>query len=286
MSVRQNLLYAVYSGNAFFAAAVAVAAVIVLDLAIILERKPLIKRIAGLFLLIAIAIGVLASPPLPVVSGAILLLTTLTYAFAGFGSRRRYLAVVTLGVLLLVAGQELRHQFVRNAVEKPAHLLVIGDSISSGGFGEMRAWPEVLGAASSVRVTNLSLASADAAMAVQRQLRDLPPPAAGQCVIVAIGGNDMLSGAPSDEFERNFETIIRKAAERPCVVVLETPVLPGRWIYARVQRRVAARYDAVLVPRRVTVGALAPAANTFDGVHLTQRGHDALAMRLREQLRW
>ncbi len=49
--------------------------------------------------------------------------------------------------------------------------------------------------------------------------------------------------------------------------MFELPVIPGKWAYGARQRVLA----KVLVKKE----------NTFDGIHLTQAGHDAIASAVR-----
>ena len=68
--------------------------------------------------------------------------------------------------------------------------------------------------------------------------------------------------------------------------MFELPLLPGRWAYGAAQRRIASRHGIVLIPRRVLAGILLDPANTSDGLHLTQQGHEKLAGAVADWAGW
>ena len=98
----------------------------------------------------------------------------------------------------------------------------------------------------------------------------------------------MLDGSPAHEFESSLDTLLNRLREtsRPNIVLLELPLLPGRWGYGAAQRRLARRHGAVLIPKRVLAKALTAPGNTTDGLHLTDRGHEQLARGLAVALGW
>ena len=279
-------LYGLYSGQLFFVAVLLFLAAAALDLA------GSLRRIAGFVALLAIGLACLGAPPLPIVFAVPALVATLAYAFFGFGARkvsRRALAAPAVAACVLAMAVELPYHVKRPHVARPLRLFVIGDSLASGGFGEATTWPAVLGRETRVPVANLAVPSDDAAMALESQIPRLPmAPAGVECVIVEIGGNDMLDGTPLNEFATALDGILAKAsaAGRRNVIMLEIPLLPGRWGYGAIQRRLAAKHQSVLVPKRILAGVLLGAGNTSDGIHLTQRGHDALARDLAAWLTW
>lgn len=286
--MRSILLYGIYSGQLFFLLAPMFLALAALDIAAVLDRRPRWRRLSGFVLLLVVPLGVLAAPPLPLLIAVSTPAVSLIYIFLGFGrpARRVLLGMLTAGVMLVAVAVEVPYHVRRPQVTRPPELVVIGDSLSSGGFGDEQPWPELLGRATAIRVQNLSLASADAAMAVQRQLPLLSAPKSST-VFVAVGGNDMLSGNDVRAFERDLEQIVLAAVgEGRRVLMMELPILPGRWRYGAAQRRVARRHGAVLIPKRILVSAIVPPRNTSDGIHLTTSGHEALARNLRDWLRW
>ena len=98
-------------------------------------------------------------------------------------------------------------------------------------------------------------------------------------VLVEIGGNDLLSGTASLEFERNLELLLSKLVlPGRTVVMFELPLLPNRIAYGRIQRRPASKYGVWLVPKRLLVEVLGGANATLDGLHLSQSGARQMAL--------
>jgi lysophospholipase L1-like esterase len=287
--VRNAFLYHLYSGQLFFSAAAIFALAAAADLSGALDRRPLWRRVAAMAALLAIALAALSGTPLPpplaVAAGGLALL----YTFAGFGApprRRRilgFLAIAAAGVAAAVEIPWHREPAERIVAER---IIVIGDSLSSGGFGESAAWPELLARRGEAAVVNLALPSDTVRRAVESQLPELPPPRRGDIVIVAIGGNDMIEGTPAREFASHLERIVRAAsAGSRETVVVELPLLPGRWSHGYHQRRASARHGARHIPKRALAAVLLAPGNTSDGIHLTQKGHEALASRIATSLR-
>jgi hypothetical protein len=154
-------------------------------------------------------------------------------------------------------------------------LFVIGDSMSAPDVAGQVPWPQRVANAHNLDLTNLARAGATtaAARAQADQLGDQDG-----VVVVAIGGNDMIGGNPVADFRRDLDHILSVATAhgRP-VIMLELPLLPW-WIrYGYVQRHLAARYGVHLIPKRHFAAVLAQRGNTTDGLHLSARGHEALA---------
>lgn len=284
-------LHSIYSGQLFFAVAGLFVTIVLLDLSRFFDERPRVKRVAGIAALLTIPLAIIGGPPLPIAVALAGLTVTSLYVARGFGqpSRRLALGGAAIVACVVAVAVEAPYHFVRSDVPKPAALFVIGDSLSSGGFGEHTPWPQLLGRDADLPVTNLALASGDVAMALERQVPQLPPARQGAGVLVAIGGNDMLDGTDLTLFETTLDRIVAAAggvARQRTVVVLEMPVLPGRWAYGSAQRRIARKHGCVLVPKRIVVQALLGRGNTSDGLHLTQQGHEALARMLNDWLEW
>ncbi len=283
--MRNALLYQIYSGQLFLALA------IFFPIAVIAGEHPSARRAARFLGLVAICLAVLSAPPLPLIVAIPTLAASVAWVFWSLrrwpSIRRIAGAVAAIGCVVAVI-VEIPTLLVRTAVPRPSHLFVIGNSLSSGGFGEQMPWPAALQGKAAMPVTNLSLASAETATALQRQIPLLPKPAdARECVLIEIGGNDMLDGTDHDRFATNLDGILSAARSGGrTVVMLELPLLPGRWSYGAAQRRLARKHGCTLVPKRVLAGVLLGAGNTSDGLHLTQRGHDALAQQLMTCLEW
>ena len=257
--MRGAIVYHVYSGQLFFSAA----ALFILGVAI-----PRLRVLA----LLAIPLAFLSGTPVrlwmavPLVAIAIAALIW-----------RRSIALRIVGILAVLAAAAVEVPWHRtpSPYPLPGRLIVIGDSLASGGFGESRPWPQRLGAP----VANLARASDKAPEAFVNQVSRMPPRRGGDAVIVEIGGNDMLERAPVADFEKALDGIVRASLPRQ-TVMLELPLLPGRWAYGAAQRRIAKRHGIMLVPKRVLANVLADPQNTDDGLHLTTRGHERMALAL------
>ncbi|HUP48551.1 MAG TPA: GDSL-type esterase/lipase family protein [Thermoanaerobaculia bacterium] len=270
--IRSALLYHVYSGQLFFAAV----ALFVIGIAG--------GRRFRILPLLAIPLALLSGTPMPWWVAIPLLAVGVGAALMNEDWRGGVPAaakLVAIAAALLAAGLELPHHLRDTTVELPRRLIVVGDSLSSGGFAESVPWPRRLG----LHVANFSQPSDTAATALEGQIPRFPPPIPGDVVLIEIGGNDMLERRPPAEFERALDAILRASAPRT-TVMLELPVVPGGWSYAAVQRRLAARHGAVLVPKRILAGVLAGPLNADDGLHLTDRGHEHLARDLEASLGW
>ncbi|HVT82929.1 MAG TPA: GDSL-type esterase/lipase family protein [Phycisphaerae bacterium] len=186
-------------------------------------------------------------------------------------------------VLVLICGMEApwraRPQVVGARAKKMA---VIGDSISSGIGTAEKAWPELLQGRTRTEVRNLAFPGDMAADAVGRAGKIS---ADEMLVVIEIGGNDLISGTPTEVFARNLERLLA-ACSVPgrTVVMFELPMLPHRIGYGRVQRELAAKYHVQLVPKRYLVEVLAGPATTLDGLHLSGAGAERMAAMMRDLL--
>lgn len=112
-------------------------------------------------------------------------------------------------------------------------VLIVGDSLSSGyGLAPNKGWVDLLDArlqktAPDWRVVNASISgdtTQNGLMRLQPALDRHRP----QGVLIELGGNDALRGAPPAEIKRNLQTLIRQAkAAGAWVALLEAPVLPN-----------------------------------------------------------
>lgn len=269
--LQSAFLYHVYSGQLFFTAALL-----------------FIIGIAGgrrlrILPLLAIPLAALSGTPMPLWVAIPLVAVTGIAAFTNEEWRRGLPAlakIVAIAAVVLAAALEAPYHLGDSKVARPRRLIVIGDSLASG-LGETNPWPRRLGPG----VANLSMPSDTATSALQSQLPRLPDPIPGDLVIIELGGNDMLDGTPPEQFEAALHQIVRACAPRT-VVMLEVPVLPGKWSYGAAQRRVSRRHDVVFVPKRVLALVLGDTRNTDDGLHLTDRGHEQLTGALRTSLGW
>lgn len=169
----------------------------------------------------------------------------------------------------------LHHHSVAADVPAQSPVFVIGDSLSAGiNDGVDIPWPQRLAEITSLKVSNLAKAGATCRSAVS-QLEGLPK----QCtVLVEIGGNDLLSGRSTSDFETDLDDLL-KTLQTPDrqVVMFELPLPPLCNGYGYAQRKLTARYNIPLIPRRVLASVLFSENATLDSIHLSNKGHQQLA---------
>jgi acyl-CoA thioesterase-1 len=103
-------------------------------------------------------------------------------------------------------------------------------------------------------------------------------PSEGGLVLIEIGGNDLLGTTTSADFDRDLESLLQRVCiPGRTVLMFELPLPPLMNEYGRVQRRLAARYDVKLIPKRVLMSVLAADGNTLDSIHLSPAGHQRMA---------
>lgn len=217
---------------------------------------------------IALALMVMACPPF--VWGVHVLLLALFcvwYVSANrLGASKTWAAVrviVSSGLclsLLIVTALEIPHRRLpRITGVSSTHLVVIGDSISSGISQRVPSWSSVLHEMTGITVKNLARPGATVidgcAMAEKVSPED-------RVVLVEIGGNDLIAGTSSVEFERNLNLLLeRLAAPGRTVVMFELPLLPNRISYGRIQRRLASEYGVWLIPKRYFAAVIGGQSN-------------------------
>ncbi len=153
---------------------------------------------------------------------------------------------------------------------------IIGDSVTAGMGGEKAVtWPRIFADDHGVVVHDHSQAGAKVASAL-RQAASLSPDE--RLVLLEIGGNDILGETTPAAFEAGLARLL-SAVCRPgrVVVMLELPLPPTYNAFGRIQRRLARRYQTLLVPKRVLLGVLQQQGTTLDSIHLTKEGHQGMA---------
>jgi acyl-CoA thioesterase-1 len=184
---------------------------------------------------------------------------------------RTAVATIWIGMILL----EAPYHFLPTvpALGNPT-VFVLGDSVTAGSTSAERdRWPERLPKVTNSR--NLAEMGATARSAM-KQAEQLPPE--GGLVLIEIGGNDLLGTTSPADFDRDLEALL----ERVCfpgrtVLMFELPLPPLMNEYGRAQRRLAARYEVKLIPKRVLMSVLADEGATLDSIHLSSAGHQRLA---------
>jgi lysophospholipase L1-like esterase len=192
-------------------------------------------------------------------------------------------AVVAL-VLLLVVCEWPYHCASRLATAPNAELAIVGDSLTAGLEARDRTWPRGLAERTGHAVFDASQQGATVHSAA-RQLALLD--GRGDVLVLLIGGNDILEGHSVAEFAKDLEHLLQTGrARRRHVVLVELPLPPLCGAYGVVQRRLARKYGATLIPKRQILAALTRSGGTVDGVHLSNAGQAHLADVVQQMLNW
>ena len=143
------------------------------------------------------------------------------------------------------------------------------------GENDLEAWPRLLSRTRGFKTHDCSLPGATVKSALM-QANELPTQ--GGLVMLEIGGNDLLGPTTVAEFSQGLEQLLQNVSvtNRP-VLMFELPLPPFHNEYGRVQRRLAAKYQVHLIPKRVFVSVLAADGATLDTIHLSKPGRERMA---------
>jgi lysophospholipase L1-like esterase len=271
------------AGDCFYAGTALLAATVVASECL---HHAWVRRTRNLAALLALIMIVLACPPFPwsadILFLAIFTLWCIAYSNVQLATRfhkpRTLTAVVLISQLVWLSAEELSHRALPVISGMPEdHVLVIGDSLSSGIDSRTRSWPLLMQESTGIKVTNLALAGAVTADARAMAERITPT---DHVLIIEIGGNDLLSGIPARTFGNNLQAILSKAsAPGRTVVMFELPpVLPQYTEYGQIQRRLAKQYKVFLIPKHFLIEIIGTPGATTDGLHLSASGAHQMAM--------
>ncbi len=277
--MRAALVHHLLSGQAWFTAGGAIAFLLAADLAGSLARRPGLLPIARVAFLLAIGVAALSGTPVPLpilIPLAISLAAVIGTGFRPDRSRASGAseAAALVMVLTALAAEAAWHRAPRIRIPPGATIVVLGDSLSSGGFGEAAPWPERLAKATSLPVRNLSLPGETVRSAMKFQLPQVPP-TGGRLVVIELGGNDLLGGARASDYAAALDALLASVGGE--AVMFELPLPPGRWRWGAAQRRIARKRGVPLLPKAMLSRVLSNPRFAGDGLHLTDQGHQALA---------
>jgi hypothetical protein len=218
-----------------------------------IQKHQWMLKVRNLLAWLALALMIMASPPFsPLVSLMFLAL----FAFWFITSNQSSLSQTTINLqmgasillaisLLILTMLEFSHRKLPRITGNPSdHLVVIGDSISSGIDPRVAAWPLVFQQMCGLPVRNLARPGAQAL--------------------------DVL--------------LSKVTAPNRTVVMFELPLLPTKIAYGQIQRQLSAKYRIPLIPKRYFAQVLGDASATTDGLHLSASGARRLAARLAQVL--
>jgi lysophospholipase L1-like esterase len=256
-------------------------------LLLVIAVLPFVKRTWSLQLRnvgswLALAMMVMACPPFPLVVDLIFVAALVLWFIASNRSSGRWLrwriaATAVLTVLLFIlTAIEFSHRRVPVIVGKASdHLVVIGDSISSGINPRVPSWSLVLQQTTGIAVTDLANPGAQSKDGLAMAERLMPEDI---MVLIEIGGNDLLEGVSSEEFGKALDTLLYKVVVPGRIVVMfELPLFPPKIAYGRIPRGLAAKYGVWLIPKRFFAEVIGGANATSDGLHVSGEGTRRMA---------
>ena len=235
---------------------------------------------------IAVAVGMmlvaLSSTPLPAyvlpMWGIVTFMALVTLHFRSMSFRARAIvAVPAIALCVLAVAIELPHHLTPDPPAGPfKRLYVFGDSITAGvGREDGPRWPTLVERDTGVKVVDLAIPGAR----VDDMTRVAGRTTLGDgLVLIEIGGNDMLRRTDVQSFEQSLDELLQRVkGPGRGVAMFELPLVPFHGEMARAQRRVAAKHQIMLIPKRYFASVFAGADATVDGLHLSGRGHQRMA---------
>lgn len=191
------------------------------------------------------------------------------------------LALAGLAVVAIVC--EIPYHISPSLKSTIKTVAVVGDSVTAGLNDGEQTSPKQLARTSTLQVFDASQPGATLKSAVKQvELLNLQ---AADVLILEIGGNDLLEGLPVADFERNLDRLLSTAQKgQRLMVMFELPLPPLAARYCAVQRRLTARYQVALIPRRQFLHVLTGDGSTVDGIHLSVRGQTRLMELVRNLL--
>ena len=274
-------LYHVASGHAFFSGLALIAAAV--GIGAITADTSRWRRVMPIATLLGVLLVAVSATPLPWVMYAVFAVALATWIVVGarrtrLSNRAVASARILLGLFLIAAAALELPWHIRPEVPtgSATALAVIADSVTAGiGENEAVTWPARLSDRHGITVHDHSAMGATVASA--REQAELLTPE-DDVVLIEIGGNDLLGSTSAEDFASGLEALLRDVSKPGrTLVMFELPLPPTFNRYGMIQRRLATKYDVVLIPKRTLMGVLTGRAATLDSIHLSQPGHDRMA---------
>jgi lysophospholipase L1-like esterase len=259
-------------------------------LASIYAKRAWMLRARNVVACVALVFMVMACPPWALVLELIFLavfvlwLVTSNQALPSRVSLRiQRCSTLALAIFLLaLSATEFSHRGMPRIASASDHLVVIGDSISSGISTHSEPWPVVFQQMCAMEVRNLARPGAQVSegLLMAADLKE-----SDHLVVIEIGGNDLLMGVSSDEYGKALDALLAKvAAPNRKILMFELPLLPNKIAYGQIQRRLSAKYGITLIPKRYLAQIIGDANGTIDGLHLSPSGAHRVATLVAEIL--
>lgn len=194
--------------------------------------------------------------------------------------RKFAIPAALLAILLLWLLFPSKYSRVRNLQSNGTNIIAFGDSLTAGyGAGPGEDYPsglakaigrDVINAGVSGDTTDSALARIDADV-LQRSPR---------IVIVGLGGNDFLRGAPITSTEANLRAIVKQIQQSGAMVVIlgfNFPSLTAS--YGKMYKRVASDEGCLLIPDLLD-GIIGNPSLKSDEIHPNAKGYALMAERV------
>jgi lysophospholipase L1-like esterase len=199
--------------------------------------------------------------------------------------QRAVMSVVAAALVVLAVVLTWRYETAGWTLPQNPKVIVLADSLGSDfQVKKNETWPLRLAAAIGAPVDNGAVPGAkiETALDLLNHVK-----ISGHTVIIALGGNDFLSGTPLNLYTRQLDELLtRLLDDGNRVVLLEVPAPPNAPWYGWAQQVLAGRHEITLLPNRVLADVLFNTpGSTLDGLHLTPTGHEKMATALAARLR-
>ena len=247
-------------------------------------NRPWLVRLRNITAWLGLVMIVMSSAPFPWALDAVFLGAFALWILASDLAKQHHTwttvhtvtTALLTGMLFLFSALEIPHRKMPKITGEVAdHLVVIGDSISSGIDAREPPWPAAMQQITGIAVKNLARPGSQVIDA-QSMVPFVTPD--DRLVLIEIGGNDLLGGIPSSEFEIALNQLLLKlTTPGRTIVMFELPLLPHRIAFGQIQRRLARKYGVWLIPKRYFVDVLGRADATSDGLHLSYAGTQRMA---------
>ncbi|MBM74569.1 MAG: arylesterase [Proteobacteria bacterium] len=172
-------------------------------------------------------------------------------------------------------------------IEEHPRVIILGDSLTAGyGLPVDQAYPNLLQenllkADLPTEILNAGISgdtTAGGARRLEWLLKQKP-----DLLILELGANDGLRGAPIKDIEQNLRSIIEETQKQGFEVLLVGMRIPPNYgedyalEFADIYPKLAQEYSLLFVPFLLKDVAGDPTLNQADGIHPTSEGHKILA---------
>ena len=269
------VLYHIVSGHAFFTG------LILVLLSVLASTRPswVLRRLTGLCLSIGLVLISVSAAPLSwwpyVVFAVSIMLWALSYFKLGWRKTARW--SVGISCLLLMAMESGFHFNPTISPFETRSVTIVGDSVTAGlgSNDNSQKWPQLLATQLDLSVQDISHVGETVGSALKRVRQHTIE---SDLVILEIGGNDVLGSTTPAQFAEGLKTLIQELAKpNRQLLMFELPVPPLYTAFGKHQRDIAAKHGVKLIPKRHFYSVIGKPTNTVDGVHLSQKGHDAMS---------